>query len=264
MIIMRYGVFTVAEAYFERLLETPRVDVVRYRLVASSALLAEVEPQSTVTIDLAQSESAIFNQFRKDTRYEIRRAETKDLVESRLLTSREITEPVFTELARHYRDLVTTKGITPLNLQRLRLLQEQGRLLIGKASLPDGSPLAWHVYLVAHKRARLLYSVSLFRDTQETAQRALVGRANRLLHWHDIIALKKAGLELYDFGGYYLGKTDESKLRINQFKDEFQGVLRTEYNGMLFLGIMGRVAQVGFQTLRLFYRLKSFDFSPRS
>jgi len=251
MIIMRYGIFTVAEEYFEILGVIPSVDVLRYRLVPGPENLLEVESQSTVTIDLGQPEADIFKKFGKDTRNEIRRAETKDLVVCSLLQSHEISDPMLTELELHYRHLVRLKGITPLNLQRIRLLRKQGQLFLSKADTPDGATLAWHVYLVAHRRSRLLHSVSLFRESQEPAQRALVGRANRLLHWKDIIGFKQCGLALYDLGGYYLGKTDESKLRINQFKDEFHGELRTEYNGLKFLGVKGALAKIGFQGFRL-------------
>jgi len=264
VIIMRYGIFTVAEEYFETVCETPRVDVLRYRLVASPENLRNVEPQSTVTIDLTQPESVIFQNFDKATRYEIRRAESKDLIECVLLNSHEITESSLAQLESNYRGLVKIKGVTPINMQRLSLLQEQGKLFLGKATMPDGTALAWHVYLVAHRRARLLHSLSLFRDTQQSAQRQLVGRANRLLHWNDIIEFKNAGIELYDFGGYFQGNIDKGRLQINQFKDEFHGVLRTEFNGFRFFGARGFIVKIGLLTIRLFTNFSFRKYFPGS
>ncbi len=43
----------------------------------------------------------------------------------------------------------------------------------------------------------MLYSGS---DVSEAADRNLIGRANRLLHWHDIRLFREQGFELYDFG----------------------------------------------------------------
>ena len=47
---------------------------------------------------------------------------------------------------------------------------------------------------------RLLYSASHFRATSDSGERNRIGRANRLLHWHEIITLKDLGFELYDLG----------------------------------------------------------------
>ena len=132
MIIMRYGIFMVAEEFFGTLSDIPDVDILRYRLVASPENLVGAESQSTLIIDLAQPESSIFNNFDKGNRYEIRRAETKDAIVCRLLRSHEITDATLAELTTHYRDLMKLKDLTPLNMQRLLCLKEQGLLFIGE------------------------------------------------------------------------------------------------------------------------------------
>jgi len=47
----------------------------------------------------------------------------------------------------------------------------------------------WHAYILSGRTARLLHSGSCFRN-REAHYRALVGRANRWLHWKDMLQLK--------------------------------------------------------------------------
>lgn len=242
MITMRYGPFTLGEAFFRIPPEPERVDLLHCRQVPSAEGLAMVDTQGTLLIDLARPEGEIFAGFEKDTKYEIRRAETKDGVQCALLAGGDITDAALADFEGQYRTFAGQKGIPPINAKRLGQLRKTGGLRLGLAKAPDGSVLAWHAYLIAEERARLLYSLSLFRDTPDAAHRNLVGRANRLLHWKDMTALGALGTHTYDFGGYYRGGADPAKLRINQFKAEFGGVQRVEFNGFLYLNLKGRIA----------------------
>ena len=69
----------------------------------------------------------------------------------------------------------------------------------------------------------LFYSASLFRELDNSAIRNRIGRANRLLHWQDMLHFKAGGISVYDFGGWYAGDSDLERLRINKFKEEFGG-----------------------------------------
>lgn len=239
MITMRYGPFTMGEAFFAVPADPVGVDLLHCRQVPSAEGLAMVDTQGTLLIDLQRPEEEIFAAFEKDTKYEIRRAGTKDGIQCALLASADITGEVLAGFAAQYRAFAAEKGIPALNLKRLEQLRRKGALCLGRAAAPDGTPLAWHAYLIEERRARLLYSLSLYR---EAADRNLVGRANRLLHWKDMTAFQALGIATYDFGGYYRGGTDPAKLRINQFKAEFSGEQRVEYNGFIFLNLKGRVA----------------------
>ena len=68
-----------------------------------------------------------------------------------------------------------------------------------------------------------------------------IGRANRLLHWHEILTLKDLGFELYDLGGIPLDSADQEKNDIARFKLEFGGKLLVEYNGVLPTNVVGRM-----------------------
>jgi hypothetical protein len=80
-------------------------------------------------------------------------------------------------------------------------------------------------------RVRLIRSASLFRETGHE-ERQKIGRANRLLHFHDILLFQQEGLGLYDLGGYYPDKAplNAELKRINEFKESFGGQLKSEAN----------------------------------
>jgi lipid II:glycine glycyltransferase (peptidoglycan interpeptide bridge formation enzyme) len=91
-------------------------------------------------------------------------------------------------------------------------------------------------------RARLFYSASHFRKSEDSELRNLIGRANRLLHWEDIRFFKEMGLSCYDFGGWYGGREDVEKLAINQFKESFGGEKQREYTYIVPVTAIGKIA----------------------
>jgi hypothetical protein len=91
------------------------------------------------------------------------------------------------------------------------------------------------------ERVRLLHSVSLFRSEDRDRQ-ALIGRANRLLHWKDMCAWRARGVGLYDFGGEYHGEEDAAQVRIAAFKRGFGGEVVPIYSGVRGITLVGRLA----------------------
>ena len=94
--------------------------------------------------------------------------------------------------------------------------------------------LRWHGAGVALLRlvpswARLVHSASWFRAADK-AQQAVNSRANRYLHWMDMLRLRELGFASYDLGGWYSGQEDVEKLNINRFKEGFGGRVVPQYN----------------------------------
>jgi lipid II:glycine glycyltransferase (peptidoglycan interpeptide bridge formation enzyme) len=92
-----------------------------------------------------------------------------------------------------------------------------------------------HAYVVDSEleRVRLLYSASHFRTSANSEERNAIGRANRLLHWHEIETLGRAGYTTYDLGGIPINDTDPEKNAIARFKSEFGGTHLIEFNGIV-------------------------------
>ena len=134
----------------------------------------------------------------------------------------------------------SVKGLPPAPAERLHTLAAAGALDLTKVTRHDEA-LVWHAYLRAGNRARLLHSASLYREQGDTVTRNLIGRANRYLHWHDLLRYKDSAVRVFDFGGWYEGSDDEELLRINAFKEEFGGRVVREFHCAVPASVRGRI-----------------------
>ena len=125
----------------------------------------------------------------------------------------------------------------------LQALGGSSALLLSSVSDADGNVLAAHAYVKdsSSGRVRLLYSASHFRASSDSGERNAIGRANRLLHWHEILTLKELGIELDHLGGIPLDSADQEKNDIARFKLEFGGKMLVEYNGVLPTNVVGKM-----------------------
>lgn len=75
----------------------------------------------------------------------------------------------------------------------------------------------------------------------EDTERALVSRANRWLHWQDMLTFKQKGFECYDWGGLFEDETSPERAGINRFKCDFGGRREVTYNCTYSLTARGRL-----------------------
>ena len=197
------------------------------------------KPVQTSIIDLTAPLDDISSPISKNTRYKIQRAEREGL------TPRITQDPSLEEasLYAHYYDTFAHhKGLPPCNRAKLRALCSTSALLLSSISDSDGNLLSAHAYVKDEVlgRVRLLYSASHYRAMADSSERNKVGRANRFLHWYEILSLKNVGFKLYDLGGIPLDSSDEAKNAIARFKLEFGGKLLVEYSGFLPTNLIGK------------------------
>jgi hypothetical protein len=188
-------------------------------------------------VDLTQATEAIFHSFSPDTRYKIRRAESKDAVQTEMFRSPDTH--VVREFVEFHRQFSASKGISPITARQIAPYIDTGSLQLSRASI-GGQAAVWHSHVLGERRARLRHSVSLFRGG-DSGYRNLVGRANRLLHWRDMLFFKSQGIMKYDFGGWYAGTDDAALVAINRFKHGFGGSRVVEYNASRALTGLGRL-----------------------
>jgi lipid II:glycine glycyltransferase (peptidoglycan interpeptide bridge formation enzyme) len=100
--------------------------------------------------------------------------------------------------------------------------------------------LVWHAYVTSGTTARLQHSGSYFRN-KENDYRALVGRANRWLHWRTMLRFKEMGMERYDWGGLFEDESVPERAGINNFKRSFGGQQERTYDCTLPVTFKGRV-----------------------
>lgn len=197
------------------------------------------KPVQTSVIDLTAPLEKLSAPVSKNTRYKIQRAEREGL------TPRLVQTPSGDEasLYAHYYDTFARQKKLPMcNRAKLRSLCACSALLLSSIAGPDGDLLAAHAYVkdASLGRVRLLYSASHFRDMADSGERNRVGRANRLLHWFEILTLKNLGYRLYDLGGLPLDSSDPAKNSIAKFKLEFGGTPLIEYNGLVPTTFIGK------------------------
>ena len=75
------------------------------------------------------------------------------------------------------------KGLSALDPAELKHLAKACALEISSAKDPHGNPLVYHAYYREPGRGRLLHSLSLYRELEDSAARNTIKRANGYLFW---------------------------------------------------------------------------------
>jgi hypothetical protein len=178
-------------------------------------------------VDLTQSTGQLTEQLNKDTAYKIRRAHDRDQIicEGCNPSDREVLDR-FEEM---YNPFAATKGLARLDRAQMDDMAAAGVLDLSVARNSRGEELVWHANYRGQQRATQMHSPSLYWKLPGSAERNLIGRANRYLIWSDMVRYKEQGLTCFDFGGWYPGTTDQVLLKINEFKKGFGGQVMREY-----------------------------------
>src|SRR5262249_26361418 len=212
------------------------VDIVLYRQREAPVARAKVVPFLSMVTDLSAANEEITGRFGKDCRYKIRRAETRDGLRMEYLAD---PRSRLDEFCVFYDAFAAEKSIWLSDRRWLAAACDARQLVLTSVSR-GGEALAWHVYLVRGNAAWLQYTASSFRN-RDSDHRALVGRANRWLHWKEMLRFKEAGVARYDWGGLFEDETDPGNAGINRFKRDFGGREVRTYDCTLPVTVRGRI-----------------------
>lgn len=182
-------------------------------------------PVQSLECSLLRPAEEILGQMRKNTRYEIRRAINRDKLHTAMITAP--LEDDVKEYIEYYNKFAESKRMHHINSLRVRALTEQNMYAITKCLDSEDTILAEHAYYLdkKEKKVMLATSASLFRENEASECRKLIGRANRMLHYKDLLAFKELGYEVYDYGG--IGDYNDELKAIADFKLGFGGDVRT-------------------------------------
>lgn len=230
----------IAEVYFRTESDPPLADFDVAYLHQSCRAEGRAKAFQTLHIDLRASEEELLSGCSDGNRYKVKRAASRDGLDVR--QSHEPTDEEIDQFIGFYDGFAAVKGLAPASRARLTALRAVDGLILSRIGTAVLGDLCHHAYARDSRRARLLHSASRFRDVADSAMRSLIGRANRLLHWRDIVHCKALGLTLYDFGGLALDASNEELSNIDQFKLSFGGGQVTEFNCVVPGGALGRVA----------------------
>jgi hypothetical protein len=227
---LTYGITYYDDTYN---IKEEKIDVLRLEQYSKKYFYSHFH--TTLHINLSKNESEIFDSFEKNTKYEINRAKNKDNITIRTLKLPDEKQQFYD----FYSVFSEQKKLLPLGTRETDLLIEDGKFVIRSASTSDGTLLVMHSYILSNNRARLAHSASLFRESEDNAFRTLTGRANRFLHWEDILYFREKGFTIYDLGGINTDKNNSETQSINKFKECFGGTIVNEYNSLLPVSFKG-------------------------
>jgi hypothetical protein len=225
-----------------------KIDVLRYKYVTKrKEKAASFEELWTLLLDLEKPEGELFSGIRKNTRYEINRAKNKDNIEhTTLLEKGEMNEEKINRYIDFFNAFADSKNRSHIYFSDIEQFYDNGTLCVRSVST-NNTPLIMHAYVISDNTARLYQSSSLFRNSHDGGYKNLVSRANRFLHWQDMLYFKQIGdIRWYDFGGWYGGeaitKSYNEQLLIDQFKESFGGEKRREYSFIEPVSVLGKIA----------------------
>ena len=184
--------------------------------------------QKSLLTDLTKTEDTLFASFEKSVRYEINRSK-RDGNSTRIYMPNEIhnNKDLLNSFADCYAQMYRSKGMKgELSLSELQAYAFYNSLYISVVSLGDET-LVYHSYVADYENIRLLHSCSTFRNADDSSVRTQIGRANRHLHWDDILYFRKMGIKIYDWGGIH---SVEEPNGIDKFKMSFGGTPTEYYN----------------------------------
>lgn len=182
-------------------------------------------PVQSLECNLQRPVDEIFHQMRKNTRYEIRRAINRDNLHTEIIT--EPSESDAAEYIEFYDNFSDLKNMHHINRPRVMALVEQGMYAITKCFDKEDNVLVEHGYYLdkKEKKTMLATSASMFRESESSECRNQIGRANRMLHYKDLLTFMELGYEVYDYGG--IGNYNDELKAIAEFKLGFGGDVKT-------------------------------------
>jgi hypothetical protein len=240
----------IGELYFEEeSAEVGGVDLLRIVGVLDPKLDRQWKQRHTVIVGLTDADDDLTGQMQRRTRYEVRRAASRDELTAEVLGSP--GDDVVGAFADYYDEFARSKDLPPIFRPRLEAMARARMLVLSRVQRADEPPLAWHAYASSGLRSILLYSASLFRDLDRKEDRNMVGRANRYLHWQDMLSFRAAGHTAYDLGGIDVDERDPATTRIAAFKKSFGGEVRPTYAFSTAMSMKGRMVAAALRLRRV-------------
>jgi hypothetical protein len=239
VILLRGRVVVYGEVWFEE--EPPAnaaVDIVVYRYRRAPIANARTTPLHSLCTDLCGPSDAIAAQFNATCRRHIRHAEAKDGLRHEVIAEAEAVDGL-EEFSAFYDTFARQKVLRPADRHWLARAAAERRLVLSCASR-DGTRLVWHAHLRSGRTVSLAYSASWFRG-MDGDYRSLVGRANRWLHWRDMLCFQEAGVHCYDWGGMFENESTPERAGINRFKRDFGGQPVHSYECTVAASARGRI-----------------------
>jgi hypothetical protein len=210
------------------------IDVLVYRYHPAPLPDARTALQHSLRTDLTAPPDTILATFDETCRRHVRRAARQDGLQHEVFDAGALDEFI-----AFYDEFARQKGLWLADRHWLGRAAAARQLALSCVSR-DGERLVWHAHLRAGHTVQLAHSASLYRSLS-SERRSLVARANRWLHWRDMLDFKAAGARCYDWGGMFEDESTPERAGINHFKRTFGGTPLLAYECTLPVTLRGRV-----------------------
>jgi len=147
----------------------------------------------TVLIDLTPGPEIILDRMSRTTYKEIKRARERDEL---VISFLDKPTPEDVEAFCSFFDAnPRAPGQSPIDRGRIHRLQAAGLLRISKVGRQDGEDLLWRCNnaQASQSRVQCLIQAAAHRHSLDQTLVNLIGRANRLLHFSEMLHFKEAG-----------------------------------------------------------------------
>lgn len=226
--IVKYRILTNTEYWFSENKDLKNnLGIVSFRQAKNDIIMKGYKKETfhTLISDLTASKEDILKNFSSTVRNEINRSIKEDVIT--------VFNDSKSNFIPFYNNFASLKG---LRILKKRSLSSYKRNLIITSAFSQNTQLCSHSYLIDYeiKRVRLLQSATM--RFSEDIDHNLIGRANKYLHFQDMIYFKNQGYKIYDWGGIAANPTDSSLIGINRFKKSFGGeeLIEYDYTSMLY------------------------------
>ncbi|NCD08060.1 MAG: hypothetical protein EOL98_01295 [Negativicutes bacterium] len=218
-----------------------RTDVTRYMRFKEEVNVFKngiEDVDSTLITDLRLTDDKIMQQFSQTVRYEIKRSLT-DEITMFFYTYKDLAKIFgivedFKNTFMNYCDICNKQSLKKVyDEEKIRSYIDNECVLLSKAAFSHGK--VFHLYVFDENDALLVYSASDYRNGE--IDRSLAGRANKLLHYNDMLYLKSQGLSYYDWGNV---ASFESPNGIDKFKISFGGTRTKVYSYFVGNSLLGK------------------------
>jgi hypothetical protein len=218
MIVYTRSHLRIAEVFFDEPVAKPRADILRYQARNRAVRAPNAYLFHTLVVDLDKTPDELLAGMNRNTRRDLNRAR-KDRLEFEF--DSHPSDAWLDEFFPFWDRFGEMRGLGSANRTRTLAMRETGQLAMSRAKDANGRTLVWHTHLYTPQWVRGIYTASL--RMANPGEASLTARANRSLHWHDLLRFREMGAPVYDFGGWYSGKEDRARLNVNRFKEGFGG-----------------------------------------
>jgi len=230
-----HKLFSVKRVWFTTLVDDQRSDILRFMRIPNemeAKYYIKNDIRYTVINDLTNSEDDLLTSMSRATKYDVVRSK-KDGISiarfegSELKNNRQPLERFKKAYLSFYEKTKIEDVIKAYSEEDLDSYVENNCMTLSIAQKDEFT--VYHVHVHNAGKCMLLYSVSDFRN--EHADKNILGRANKLLHFDDMLFFKSKEIKEYDWGDI---SSKENLNGIDKFKLSFGGKITDVYN--IFVG----------------------------